>query len=343
MSFAGKTIDFAVRDKESRIRMRNSTCTVYEKNLPDRAFICVNDDIGDCAVAISGPELLFVELAKDMHPVEHLMLGHELCGSFSRDAEDPYNGPVTYGVPPATSAERIRSFLDDARYIHGIEAARTSLGYLNDNAWSPTESLVASLMRLPIDSLGYDFGELELNPRVFSSAVLPGSLKSRVPDIVIAGTPVGLNYDGALHLDLDSIVSAARAIETNPQSLSAQKRLASTVRSVRAKVVDDIRRNRELTAGGLFVLPIVKEDLYSKGGLNQMAAHLIATIEKYTDRDMSEQKKILRMKRLEDARWRMALSLLPSKRERNYRPPRFLCGHEMREGAGETLEYWVEL
>ena len=342
-NFVGKRLDFAVPDSASRIRVSNSTWTVYAKGIPKGSFIRARCSTEDCVLAISSPELLFVELAKHMHPVEHLMLGHELCGTFSRDAEDPYNGPVTYGVAPATSVERIRRFLVEAKSIHGIDAARTSLEYLNDNAWSPTESLVAALMRLPADSLGYDFGELVLNPRVSPSTVLPGAANSRVPDIMIAGTPVGVNYDGAVHLDLDSIVDAAREVEANPELLRARESLAKAVRDVRAKVVDDIRRNRELAADGLVVFPVVKEDLYVKGGLDQIAAHLIATIEQLTNRDMTKQKRILQMKRLADARWQMALSLLPGKHERSIRVGRFICGHEILERPLEVHECWIEL
>lgn len=227
--------------------------------------------------------------------------------------------------------------------IGGLDAARASVEYLNDNAWSPTESLVAALLRLPMDSLGFDFGELVLNPRAFPSAPLPGSADSRVPDIMIAGTPVGLNYDGAVHLDLDSIVSAARELEANPQLLQAQIALSNAVRDVRAKVVDDIKRNRELAANGLAVFPIVKEDLYPRGGFDQIVSHLITIIEQLTDRNMDEQKKILRMKRLGDARRRMILSLLPGKHERGIHVGRFVGGCEVVEGPLEISEFWVEL
>ena len=342
-TLAGKTVDFAVPDKASRIRSRNSTSTVYEKGMPDGAFVKTRCSTDDCTLAISGPELLFVELANVMHPVEHLMLGHELCGTFSRDAEDPYNGPVTYGVQPATSVERICRFLDEAKYILGIDAARTSAQYLNNNAWSPTESLVAALLRLPVDSLGYDFGELVLNPRISPSVPLPGSAGSRVPDIIIAGTPVGVNYDGAVHLDLGSIVNAAIEVGSNPELQQAQASLSNAVRDVRAKAVDDIRRNRELAADGFVVFPVVKEDLYAKGGFDQIVAHLITVIEQLTDRDMSEQRKFLRAKRLSDARWRMALSLLPGYHERNIHVNRFIHGNEVIEGQFEVHECWIEL
>ena len=93
----------AVPVGKSRLKARGAICATYEKGIPTGAFI----DAGN-GVVISGPELLFVELAESMHPLEHLMLGHELCGAFSRDPFDPYNGPIAYGVAPVTSAQRIR-------------------------------------------------------------------------------------------------------------------------------------------------------------------------------------------------------------------------------------------
>ena len=342
-SFAGKKLHFAVPNMDSRIRVQNSTYTVYAKGIPNNAFIRTRCSTDDCILVISGPELLYAELAKEMSPLEHLMLGHELCGTFSRDAENPYNGPVTYGVQPVTSVARIRRFLDEAQNIHGLDVARASVEYLNDNAWSPTESLIAALLRLPMDCLGYGFGELVLNTRVSPSMFLPGSASSRVPDIMIAGTPVGVNYDGAVHLDLDLIVNAARDLEANPELAQAQESLTKAIRNVRAKVIDDVRRNRELAADGLAVFPVVKEDLYTKGGFDQIVAYLIAVIEQLTNLDMGEQKKVLRMKRLSDVRWHAAMSLLPGKHKQAIHVSRFICNHEVPDGPTEVYECWIEL
>lgn len=337
------TIDFAVPNGNSRVRLDNSTWTIYSKGIPNNAFIRTRYSTDDCILAISSPELLFAELAKTMHPVEHLMLGHELCGTFSRDPIDPYNGPITYNVRPATSKVRICNFLAEARNIHGLSMARETAEYLNDNAWSPTESLVAALLRLPINSLGYGFGELTLNPRIPAHVMLPGTASSRAPDIVISGTPVGVNYDGAVHLDLDSIVDAAKEAAISPQVAQTQIALSQAVKKVRSKVVDDIRRNRELAANGLAVFPIVKEDLYTRNGLDQVVAHLITIIEQLTDRNMNEQRRVLDMKRLGDARWHMALSLLPGKHERGIQVAHFVYGHEVQAIPTTQFERMVEL
>ena len=331
-------VDVAVPDASMRLASRAVTNTTYSATLPEGAFISLGNGI-----VISGPELLFVELAGTMNPVEHLMLGHELCGSFSRDAKDPYNGPITYGLKPATSVERISAFIGRTSYIHGIAAARESLRYLNDNAWSPTESLVAALLRLPIDSLGFDMGELVLNPREYATAPLPGSKEFRVPDIMIANTPVGVNYDGFYHLDLRTVVTTALEVGAHPEISQAQTALNKAVRDVREKAVDDIRRNRELAADGLFVFPVVKEDLYAPGGFDQVVEQLVDALEVFSGRDVSEQRRILGKKALSRERHRVILSLLPGKTERSIQIGHFIYGNEVSTGPTRIYECWIEL
>lgn len=331
-------IQIAVPENMLRPRGKGFEGTIYNAGIPSGAFL----EIGQ-GVTISGPELLFVELAEHMHPVEHLMLGHELCGTFGRDPYDPYNGSAAYGLKPLTSKARIQSFLKTAKSIRGIEAARVSASFLADNAWSPTESLLAAFLRLPIDSLGYDFGELILNPRVEAKHDLPGARSSRVPDIMIAGTSVGINYDGLAHLDLNSIVKAAVTVGNCPGESQSQKELGKAVSSVRAKAIDDIRRNRELAISGLSVFPVMKEDLYDAGGMNKIVAQLVRALEKLEGRDMEYQKRILQNRPLSSARRRMMLSLLPGKHERNVQIGRFIQGHPVVEGQHKVFECWIEL
>ena len=330
----------AVPDAESRIRSTCCECTVYADGVPAGAFI----DLG-YGIAISSPELLFIELANDMDPVEHLMLGHELCGSFARDAKDPYNGLAAYNIQPLTSTAKIARFLASSKSIRGIDAARASLARLNDNAWSPTESLIASFLRLPIDCLGFDFGELELNPRIDLAQPLPGAKTKRYPDIMIAGTPVGINYDGLVHLDLNSIVKTAMRMGAQPGSAQTEVEVNRAVANVREKALDDIRRNRELAISGLSVLPVLKEDLYVPDGLELVAMGLVKQLEKLTDKDMSIQRLVLENNVLSKVRYRTLLSLMPGKHERNLHICQRIGDLHLYECADEpgTSECWIEL
>ena len=331
------SIEVAVPNRAQRLGTVGVANTTYSRNLPNGSFVNLGNGI-----SISSPELLFVELASSLNPIEHLMLGHELCGTFSRDAVDPYDGEITYGVKPVTNTKRIETFIESAGYIRGIDEARKSVKYLNDNAWSPTESLVAALLRLPSDNLGLDVGELVLNPREHAKYNLPGAKGSRVPDILIKGTPVGVNYDGLVHLDLNSIVSATMHMAQHPELSQAQAALDSALSDVREKVLDDIRRNRELAADGLFVFPLVKEDLYARGGFEAIAEQLLDAIEKYTERNMSAQRQTLRNEALSAERRRAILSLLPGRSERSIKVGRFIEGRQIVEAPCEVQECWVE-
>ena len=132
-----------------------------------------------------------------------------------------------------------------------IWQSREALPYLLGNAWSPIEAIIAQMIVLNPCESGYGLGEIELNRRV--GAAKKGS---RVPDILFAGTHVGLNYDGGVHFGLEDVVAAA-GTEGERAAIAA----------ARAKIVGDKRRDRELLANGYAVLPVTSEDLSSPAAL----------------------------------------------------------------------------
>ena len=333
----GQALNIAVPTPDTRVRARNVTCTVLGPNTRRNAFI----DIGG-GVAISGPELLFVELAGELPPIVCIILGHELCGSFGRDAKDPRNGDVTYDLPPLTSVERIRRFMEQADHIRGVKQARTVLSRLADNAWSPTESIIAAFMVAPMDGMGYAFDALELNERVFHTKSLPGAKESRVPDILVAGTHVGLNYDGLVHLDLEAIARAGIQLGMHPETRDSQTELERAIRDVREKALDDARRNRELSAGGYTVFPVLKEDLYQPGGLDQLIARLVDVLEKKTNLNLEKTKRALSAKALGADRYRLLRSLLPGMYEPDVQLGRYIAGTPISTAPRMTVDYWIE-
>ena len=333
----GQKLYVAVPSNETRVRTKGVSSTVYGSGIPEKSFIDV-----DGGIAISSPELLFVELANDLRPIEHLMLGHELCGSFGRDAADPRNGDVTYDIPPLTSVGRIEAFIQQTRSIRGIARARASLKLLSDNAWSPTESLIAAFMACRIDDMGYAFGRLVMNKRVFRNRDLPDAKGSRVPDVLVAGSSVGLNYDGLVHLDLESIARAGFELGLHPEKKQSEVALRRAISDVRAKVLDDTRRDRELSAGGYTVFPVLKEDLYQPGGLDQLIARVVDVLERQTTLDLSETKRALSAKPLSEDRYRLLRSLLPGSYEPDVKLHRYIAGHQVGEGNPEVVECWIE-
>ncbi len=333
---ATTSICIAVTDAPSRLHSRHTTSRIYASGLPERSFVRVDD-----GVVISCPELLFVEMGSKMLFVQHLMLGHELCGGFSRSADDPRSGDVAYGCRPVTSVNAIRSFIGQTKHIRGRKAALHTLDVLEDGAWSPMESLLAAFMRLPLGHFGYNMGALRLNQRVFAPHELLAAAEkeSRVPDILLAGTPVGINYDGMAHLDLAAIAkSALKAGIANGKDPSAEahRELARTMRSVREKAVDDVRRNRELAADGLTVFPITKEDLREKGGLDRVMRQVVESIERTSSLDMVRTHKALANRNLCDMRQQLIWALLPDRGEPRY-PASKLAVRNAASGGLDTV------
>lgn len=292
---AGVVVDVAVPEQSARLKAPVFSNTVYERVLPPKSFV----DLG--ALALPCPELLFVELSELMSIGAHVMLGYELCGRFARDALDPREGDVIFDAVPLTSVEKISKFIESAPRVPGARKALEHLGYVADNAWSPMEAVLATMLSLPVEQLGYGLGPVRLNVRheVPPALRARGCLASRVPDVEIAVAPLGFNYDGRAHLDLDSIVFAGEGAA------------AKAADDVRKKYVDDLRRNRELAAGGTLVLPVASEDLFSRGGLDVVIMEAVLAAESFGYSVPAASRGCLEAPALVTARQDLLWSLLP--------------------------------
>lgn len=300
-----RPLHVCVPDAASRLRFKGVKNTVCTKGLPESAFL----DLGE-GIAISSPELVFVEMAQVMDMPTHMLLGMELCGTFARDPMDPRNGNVTYKVKPATSVERLRGFVDSCPRIPGINKALHTLEYLLDNAWSPMEALLATMCVLPAAENGYDLWPLDLNVR---EDLEVASKETRVPDILFRGTNVGLNYDGEDHLPLKTIVDAAMRVATEPGNKLSETELEEAIHNVRSRSVDDKRRDRDLNASGFTVFPVTKEDLLERGALDLLVKQVIRAIERQGARNLSTQRKALSNETLRTWRQELIWSLMPGR------------------------------
>lgn len=308
-------LEVAVPSERDRIRSKAFSSIIHSASLPKDAYI----DAGN-GFRIASPELVFVEMGAVMQPEVQALLGYELTGSFSRSPIDPRGGAIAYGIPPATSVEKIEQFLSRCEGNAGVAQSRQIIRYVANNAWSPAEAVVAALMALPLEYLGYGMRRLVLNDRQAAADELTrsGARESRVPDILIPGTCVGINYDSLYHLDLDSIVEAAQACALAPKDAAAAVTLENARRSVREKVLDDLRRNRKLAAQGLVVLPATSEDLYRKGGLDALMLEVFRTIELLSGKDMAENRRALASRTVCKRRQTLIWSLLAWERGRGY-------------------------
>lgn len=322
-SLCDRDLEVAVPSASKRIKTKGVSNTVYAHGLPSNAFL----DLGD-GIAISSPELLFVELAPIMGFITHLLLGCELCGTFSRDALDPRDGEVKFFVEAATSVKRISEFLEEAHALCGVAEAREALPFVCDNAWAPTEALIATMAASPVYRMGYGLADIVLNKRIHV-----GESGSRVPDLLFGETGVGLNYDGEGHLNLDAVAQAAwnEAVDhfdnaSDPSQAHAGdvtfpvngERVRRAKRVVRNKVVDDLRRNRSLGAKGYIVFPATKEDLYECGGLDRLMLQVYDAIERYAHVSMAEPRSCLSNRAMARRRQEIIWAVMPGPVGRQY-------------------------
>lgn len=302
-------LNVAVPSAPARIQSKWSNNVVYKGSLPDDAFL----DLGD-GLFCACPELLFIELSRVMPRSIHSMLGYELCGTFSRDADDPRMGEVRLGIAPATSVERIRSFMDRCDGAIGLGRARCTIDTVADNAWSAMEAMLGCVCSLSIVDFGYSLGPIEMNRR----EELPGPVAelgehtSRVPDIMFAGTPVGINYDGGDHLDFSGV---EQAFEKDRGDMEA---LREAEQKLRAKVRDDQWRDWELVACGDLVMPLHKEDIVGEGALDRAMLLVARAIERFSDRDVSLCRQVLEHQKLVKERQKLIWSLYPWKSAGGY-------------------------
>lgn len=285
-------IHVAVPSGRQRIRTRGVRCSAYAA-LPDNAYVQVGH-----GVALACPELVFVELGAVMQPAVQLLAGLELCGGFSRNPVLPRDGDVTYGIAPATTPEHVGAFLAECRHVPGIDQSRRICERLCADAWSPTEALIAAMASLGPEDYGYDLGPVILNRRV----VTQGG-QTRVPDILLCGSHVGINYDGAVHLGLEDVAAAA-----------GTDRLGAVMERVRGKAVDDRRRDRELIAAGYSVLPVTREDLYQPGRLDAVMDQVMMLVSRELGRSFAKHRAFLARPRIREERQRLVWWLLPGGR-----------------------------
>ena len=327
-------LDVLVADKNLRLRAKGVRCACRTGAYPEGAFV----DLGG-GVVMSGPELLFVELARVMDPAVHLLLGMELCGRYVRDPMRPRDGDIVYDVEPVTSVERLRAFARQAHWIRGAELALETVDRIVENAWSPMESLLAALIVLPMRDLGYDLWPIELNPRKELGERLSclSDADSRLPDIMFKGTTVGLNYDGEDHFRLHEIARAAVEADRHPEDPARARELDEAISDARRRIVSDKRRDRDLIALGLSVFSVTKEDLEERGGLDRVMMQVIEAIESEGGRYLGAQRLSMRNVSRAVARQEFVWSLMPGPNSSKAR--RRLV--ELRKELSHTREFEV--
>lgn len=315
---ARQPLHVIVRRPTERIRMKNICSHLCSCNLPANSILWLDEH-----TSMSGPALLFVQMAESLSFPELVLLGCELCGNFTKSAYDPARKPIVDFIQPAISAVELRDYVWSLDFIPGVTAARKAVDYVSDHALSVPEAILATIYSLPPEECGYGMGPVVLNHRVdLANNTLIQSARARYPDLMFAFAPVGINYDGESHLDLVGLVRVAQAAALqNNSTAPTTTELINKLGDVRAKVVDDTRRNRQLASQGKIVFPVTKEDLNEYNGLDALTHDILSCASKVFKTDVSEFTSILNDTEKSRERNALLLSMLTSGGVEGFRTP----------------------
>ena len=105
-------------------------------------------------VYASGPELAFIQMAGQLSFVGLVVLGFELCGSYSHFAPKVSG---FYERAPLTTKDQIESAINLFKSLHGRSAARKALPYVLEGSASPMETVLACMLTFPPEMGGEGF------------------------------------------------------------------------------------------------------------------------------------------------------------------------------------------
>lgn len=270
---ANRPLHILVPVEQSRVRGRSIVAHVAHAGMPSGSILWLDEHS-----SVVCPELLFLQMAESFSLPALVMLALELCGHFSRQADNPLSGDVVDGIPAATTVEQLEKFLLSFRKVKGLEKARFALRYVCNHAASAPEAVLVAMFGLPSAEGGYGMGPVLLNELVeVDQSGSWAKAKNRYPDLMFAFAPVGLNYDGFKHFDIASLMVAAELYARSDGKARDEARdaLRGMLVSTRAKVVDDNMRDRQLAAQGRIVFSVTKEDLRSIGHLDELARQVL--------------------------------------------------------------------
>jgi len=146
-----------VGSDNARKNCRGLHCHISSGEFPDGSFIQMTQGL-----AVSSPELCFLQMAGELSFTDLVMLGYEFCGSYRLDSSDQgFRGDL-----PLTSGARLNSYITKAAGLKGRTKASRALRFIADGSASPMETILTLLLILPYRFGGYGFPKPQLNYRI---------------------------------------------------------------------------------------------------------------------------------------------------------------------------------
>ena len=141
----------------SKQAMRHNIKRIKQHTLsidaPSGSFIKVRKDVVVCS-----PELCFLQMATLLELPKLIMLGYELCGTYSLLSTSKLKKRDAL-----TTTQKIRAYVTKMSGAHGHTKAMRALSYIQNGAESPMETRLAMLLTLPYKLGGYGFPFPDLN------------------------------------------------------------------------------------------------------------------------------------------------------------------------------------
>ena len=256
------------------------------------------------------------QLTEQLSLPQLISLATELEGSYALGPFGIAGEQASFGINPFVSKDMLLLQLCQLPQSRATRLATRATILSRPNAWSPQETVLATMIMLSPEEGGYGLGPVTLNPRIQSSGGSPMSRSSRVPDIVFADTPLALNYDGSDHLSLIELERATLGLGADPGSSRMAAVVEQLRRQVREKYVDDRRRDRDLLVAGLEVPVVTNEDISGIDALDLLMAQLINRLERLSYRRFDAQGAALEDPRLTALRARTLQGLLARHKDR---------------------------
>lgn len=140
-------LDVIVGRAQARRAPAAMNCHVWCGPVSDGLISCL-----DTGVYLSGPELLFAQMARQLGKVSLLELAYELCGTYviGPDGQDS-----TSDIAPLTTPERLRWVAGACSGVKGANAIRWAASRVLAGSNSPMETKLAILLSLPRSEGGW--------------------------------------------------------------------------------------------------------------------------------------------------------------------------------------------
>ena len=225
-----------ITDKCARTESASVVTHLRTAALPSSSLVRIGS-----GYAAASPELAFAQMAKQLSLTRLIMLGFELCGTYSSFGQEE----TSYQAIPLTNVARISGFIEKSASFQGKQAAQRAMRHVIDRSASPRETQLAMMLSLPYRHGGYGFPAPKLNYAVYLPKHL-GARRRYVLDL----------YWPELKLDIEYDSNAFHAHEE--------------------KLLLDSRRRAALEAMGITSVNVASEQIRSSGAFNELAKQLAA-------------------------------------------------------------------